>query len=490
MNTLSKPVLTKTNLLAGLQCAKQLYLKIHHPELAVQAESLIAEKGRVVEQYARKLFPDAILIQRRASSSDAFQQTRDLMADVHVSSLFEAGFESNSIKVFVDVLERMDDGWALTEIKAGTSIKDQHIDDIAIQAKVLRDAGVNVKHYTHMHLNADFVYMGDEKYEGLFVFEDVTERIIHHIDFITEHVQTSWEILKGNEPLVHIGSQCKKPHKCDFKKYCEQYDAKYPVACLPNGHVAANKLKAQGIYDIRDIPPDFLTSEKQEWVREVTVRGVAQLLPGASESLNKLAYPRYYIDFESIDYAVPKWQETWPYQHVSFQWSCHIQMPDGVLQHKAFLDTTGNDPRRMFAESLIDACGTTGPIIVFNQSYEKGRIKELANTFEDLSERLLALNERVFDLHPVVHNHYYHPAMKGSWSIKSVLPCLVPGLSYDSLDNVHNGTEAQDVYLKIVSGELEQKQMDKLRSDLLDYCRMDTFAMVEIVDKVIRYTES
>lgn len=200
--------------------------------------------------------------------------------------------------------------------------------------------------------------------------------------------------------------------------------------------------------------------------------------------LNELEYPRYFLDFECIQFAIPVWAGTRPYQQIPFQFSCHVQYENDELLHEEFLDVSGADPRRQFAETLLHSCGESGPIIVYNQSFEKRIIKELAQQFDDLAEQLLALNMRVFDLLPVVKNNYYHPDMKGSWSIKKVLPCLVPELSYEELGGVQDGTQAQQAYLKIYEGTLIPQELDKLIEDMKAYCALDTLAMVEILQRL------
>ena len=181
---------------------------------------------------------------------------------------------------------------------------------------------------------------------------------------------------------------------------------------------------------------------------------------------------------------MPVWQGTRPSQQHPFQWSCHIQKKEGTTTHKDFLDVSGNDPRRKFAETLITACGTEGPVIVYNQSFEKGIIKNLAGAYEDLSDQLLAINARVFDLLPVMKKYYYHPDMKGSWSIKNVLTCLLPELRYSDLGDVQDGLMAQSAYYEIISGKLSKEEKDSLYADMQDYCKLDTYAMLAIIDKV------
>jgi len=225
----------------------------------------------------------------------------------------------------------------------------------------------------------------------------------------------------------------------------------------------------------------MLSSDNHFRVRNVTIEGKPELLPEAGRILNELDYPRYYLDFESIQFAIPIWTGTQPYWQLPFQWSCHIQTDNGELEHEEFLDVSGNDPRRAFAEALIKTCRDNGPIIVYNQTFEKGVIKKLAEDFPDLAQPLLAMNERIFDLLKVTQKYYYHPDMRGSWSIKKVLTCLVPELKYSDLGDVQDGLQAQQSFLDIIGHKRSAAGKAKMTQDLLDYCKLDTLAMVEIV---------
>ena len=475
---------SKTKVIAGLQCEKHLHLRVHHPEWATPTESPATVTGKVVEAHARALFPGGVLVERNNPHRDPFVFTQALIDNPAIPSLFEAAIQCDDLVVFVDVLTRDGTGWILTEIKAGTSVKDKHIDDVAIQAVALQRAGISIRRYELMHIDNNFIYSGGHDYTGLFVREDITERVQAHTVFIEAQLEPFKVMLKGPQPERHLGPYCNNPYPCPYKTYCEAQDAKYPVAYLPNGWRIAQQLLAQGIYDIRDIPDDILNSETHLWVRRVTRTGRAELKPGAKQLLTKLAYPRYYLDFECIQFAIPIWEGTHPFEQLPFQFSCHIETTPNLLTHQAFLDTSGHDPRRAFAEALIAACGDTGPIIVYYQAFEKGVINALIKQFPDLAEHLQAIHARIFDLLPVLKQHYYHPNMKGSWSIKKVLPCLVPELNYAALGSVQDGIQAQAVYLDIINGNWDETEQEIRRTDLLDYCQLDTLAMVKIVEKI------
>ncbi|MEJ2181185.1 MAG: DUF2779 domain-containing protein [Gammaproteobacteria bacterium] len=474
---------SKTSIIAGLQCAKHLYLKMHHPELSTPIVSPMMTTGDVVEQHARSEFSDAAIVER-SGEQDPFKKTQALIADTSVNAIFQAALRHDGVEVYVDVLQRDGEAWSLIEIKAASGVKDHHIDDVTIQAWVALKAGLNIKNFKIMHINSGFVYQGHHDYSGLIYVEDVSERVHSHLVFIDDFIGKAHQIVAGSQPGIHIGSHCNKPYSCEFKAYCESVDARYPVSVLPNGQKVVSEMMARGIYDLRDIPVDALRSDTHLRVRNITVRGEAELDLHAAQILNELEYPRYYLDFECIQFAIPVWFGTRPYQQIPFQFSCHVERDQDNIEHEEFLDVTGLDPRRQFAKTLLTTCGDRGPVIVYNQSFEKRVIKELAEQFDDLAEALLSINTRVFDLLPIVKNHYYHPDMKGSWSIKKVLPCLVPELRYDALGEVQDGTQAQQAYLQIYGGTLTPLAQDKLIEDMRAYCALDTLAMVKIVERL------
>jgi hypothetical protein len=478
--------LTKTAILAGLQCDKRLFLMLHRPELANASQTPLAQSGIEVGMFARETFADGVLVDRFRPDAHPLAKTRALLGDPQVSAIFEAGFRYQDTEVFVDILERDGDGWNLIEVKSSSTIKEAYIDDVTVQYLVLASVGMAVNRVELMILNKDFLYHTDHGYDGLFVREDVTDRVSAHTRLLADRIEQLRRNITAIEPERHVNGHCNKPFPCEFKSYCAQQDGDYPISGLPNAAKAIQMLHANGIYDIRDIPTGMLSSEIHLRVRRATITGQAQLSDEAARMLYKLDYPRYYLDFEAINLAIPRWDNSHPNQQHPFQWSCHIQYKDGGAEHEEFLDVSGHDPRRKLAESLIAVCGTSGPVIVYNQQFEKGIIKNLSTLFTDLSDALLAINQRVFDLLPVMRKYYYHPDMKGSWSIKKVLSCLLPELRYADLGAVQDGLMAQSAYLDITAGKLSAGQTEALCTDLREYCKLDTYAMLAIVDRVCR----
>jgi len=186
------------------------------------------------------------------------------------------------------------------------------------------------------------------------------------------------------------------------------------------------------------------------------------------------------MDFETIRFAVPIWKGTRPYQQIPFQFSVHRLSPAAKVEHVSFLDLSGNDPSRSFAEALIAACGKRGPVFVYNAVFETARIKELAERFPRLKQPLLAISARAVDLLKVPEQNYYHPSQEGSWSIKKVLPAIAPDLSYDTLDGVQDGGMATDAYLEAISPLTVATRKQEISEQLLAYCKLDTTTMLRL----------
>lgn len=473
--------LSKSKILLHRQCPKRLWLQVHKPELAEvdpAAEARFRD-GNKVGDVARQLYPGGDFIDT-LNRKEALSRTA-MALETGNKPIFEAAFLHNDVLVRADLLVPEESGYRLVEVKSSTSVKNYHLEDITIQSWVMQHAGLKPNRCTVAHIDNSFVYLGDGLYQGLLKEEPVDLEIQDRIGEVSSWISSAQKTLEQCvEPDITPGDQCSDPFACDFTKYCSppETDVVFPVEILPYGKKMAEQLRAEGYRDLRDVPEEKLTNPKHIRVHRVTKSGRAELDQEAIDAVRELAYPRYYLDFETITFAVPIWAGTSPYKQIPFQWSCHIQSADAILTHAEFLDDTGSDPRRRFAESLIKTLGTDGPIIVYNAPFEGSRIKELAEAFPDLASQLLAAEGRLFDLLPLARNHYYHPAMKGSWSIKAVLPTITD-LNYLNLAISHGGM-AQDAYLKLIGKELSDAEKADLKKSLLAYCRQDTLAMVKV----------
>lgn len=476
-----KPYLSKSRLISAWQCAKKLHLEKHHPELGVVSsltESLFAT-GNEVGDIAQRLYGTEKSVEVAFDFRTMLAETRRAVARAD-APIFEATFRYEGVLIRADVMIPEADGWRVIEVKASTSVKDYHVLDCAIQDWVLRNSGINVISISLAHVDNQFVYQGDGDYDGLLLENDLTDEIRDRERDVLELVAKARDAVTGPMPLINVGAHCNKPYECQFMSYCWPTDAEYPVTGLGGSKAKLAEWVIAGCRDIRDVASEDISAELQQRIHRVTEAGEAEVIPGARETLQALPYPRYYLDFETIAPAVPIWAGTKPYAAVPVQWSCHIENEDGELEHEEFLDLSGAPPMRALAEKMIAYLGSSGPVLMYT-SYEKGVIKGLIEMFPDLEAPLQGIVNRLFDLHPVVKAHYYHPKMLGSWSIKAVLPAMVPGMNYAALLGIKEGTGASDGFLEAIKSETDPARKAELHEQLLRYCKFDTEAMVEIV---------
>lgn len=479
--------LSKSRIVAGLQCERRLWLGTYQRDAmaTTPANQAVLDTGNAVGDLARELYGPGLLIGHVENPSKALAETAEaLQAKGKRQTLFEAAFQYQDLLVRADVLKPVPGGYDLIEVKSSTSVKDYHLVDCAIQAWVIRNAGITIRRVLLAHIDTAFVYEGSDDYNGLLVTEDITADIAEFIEQVPAWIRKFQKVLRGDEPPITTGEQCSTPFECPFFEHCrsqEPQGPKYPVTILRRSATLTRALLDEGYVDLRKVPAERLTNPMHQRIRKASVTGKPFLDPAAAVQLDGLGFPRYYVDFESINFAIPRWAGTRPYQQVPFQWSCQIEQRDGSLKEHAFLDLSGDDPTRDFAESLLRTLGKRGPILVYNKAFESGRVKELADWFPNLANALLSLNERMVDLLPITREHYYHPAMMGSWSIKKVLPTIAPELDYDELDDVADGGQAQQAYLEAIHPETPVDRRSALDTALRRYCGRDTIAMVRLL---------
>lgn len=484
--------LSKSRLLSGMQCTKRLWLELYRPSLGEDSASAEARfrVGHQVGDIAQTLYDPAgtgtRIDRSKASFKAAFAETKRLLTQSN--PIFEAGFSAGGARIFADVLLPRQfqgkDGWRMIEVKSSASVKDYHRDDAAIQTYVARKAGVPLNAVSVACIDSSWVYPGGGDYRGLLKEVDLTDEAFAREAEVEGWIRESFEIARlDKEPEVHTGGHCSKPYQCPFTAYCESQEpqAEFPVRWLPRIQAKAlKKAIEEGAEDLRQLP-DELLNEQQLRVKTQTLANAAYFdAQGAAADLADCSLPAYFMDFETINLAVPIWQGTRPYQQIPFQFSVHLLTPSGKLRHREFLDLSGGDPSREFAEQLIDACGSSGPIFVYHAAFEKGRIKYLANRFPAMKDALNAITDRIVDLLPIATNRYYHPSQHGSWSIKKVLPAIAPELDYSNLDGVRDGSMAMDAFAEAVAPETGQRRRDEIRSQLLEYCARDTLAMIRM----------
>ena len=480
--------LSKSRITAWRQCPKRLWLQTYRKELLEESAQVkqAYQTGNEIGDISQGLCPDGILIEDQNNLSAAIAATRVALAAHPDRPIFEATFQHDGLLVRADVLLPTRKGYRMTEVKSSTAVKPYHVEDCAVQAWVLKQNNISLATVELAHVDTSFVYQGDGNYHGLLKSVRLDAELEALLEQVPLWVSGARSTLAGDEPCIEPGAQCDDPFECPFKAYCMRdmvipAEPEYSLDVL-SGMKATLKteLRELGFLDARKVPVHYL-NDKQAMIQHVSKSGKPKFdRQAAREEMAALPYPRYYVDFETVSPLIPRWDGTSPFStQIPFQWSCHIEHAPGQLSHEMFLDVSGNDPRRGFAESLVKSLALEGPVLVYNAAFEKGRITEMAQRFPDLESALLKINERVVDLLPMARKHYYHPAMKGSWSIKAVLPTIAPDLAYDELE-VGNGGAAQNAYSEITHRDTSQERKQQLTEGLREYCALDTLAMVRL----------
>jgi Domain of unknown function(DUF2779) len=503
------PPISKSRLLAHRQCPKSLWLQVNQPELLAESGNTQASyaAGNRLGVVAQQIFDPNAIGQTFNVMADGVQgvmvQTQTAIAETgselkYRPPLFEAGFEAAGTRAFVDVLlpvlgpAELPPRWAIVEVKSATSMKDVYLEDAAIQYFAATQAGLDLDSIYIAHVDNAWVYQGDENYDGLLTTVDVTQEIQELVLCLPQWIKKAQATLKRRKaPAVTTGAQCNSPYPCGFLAHCQSSEpaVAHPVQWLPRVQTKALRehLARPTVKEMRDVP-DELLNPQQLRVKKATVSGRAWLdAKGAALALAEHTGACYFLDFETIGDVVPRWAGTRAFEQIPFQFSLHHVGPRGGVKHADFLDTSGGDPRLALAKALVNACGTDGAVFAYNANFEGRCIADLAEHLANhrkLAKALLAIKARLIDLEPILRQHYYHPRQQGSWSLKAVLPALLPHLSYASLDGVQNGMEAQAAYLEAVDPATAPVSVHALRKQMLAYCTLDTLALVEIWRKL------
>ena len=478
--------ISKSKYMAGVQCLKRLYLLVHEPELGTgksAADFALMDQGRQVGKIAHQLFPGGVEV-RTGEPEEAIRITRELLENPDVPAIFEAAFD-DGVFVRVDILHRRQDRrWRLIEVKSSASLKVEHLEDVAIQYRVVSKSGLDVASCCLAHVNRNYVFLGGNiDARQFFRIKNLTRKVEVLQPKLTFQLRSELRVLAmPKAPDLPTGPHCTYPVTCEFFDLCNPPRPPDHVGFLPRIHAnAVEELKEMGVESIRDIPDDFDLTEIQRRACASTKTGEPYLGSELSNELSGLKYPLYFMDFETVNPAIPRFSGMRPYDQLPFQWSVHVQrQPKAELEHYEFLAPDARDPRREFITSLCDVLAQRGSILVYS-GFESQRLADLAAWLPEHGERIKQIQARLFDLLPVVRKHVYHPAFAGSYSLKAVLPALVPEMTYDGME-VGNGQDAGLAWESLIRATGDQAESDRLRKALLDYCGQDTLALLRLFE--------
>lgn len=484
-------LLSKSSFIKGLQCEKHLYLyKYHYKEMDEPSEmqKAIFKRGTNVGELAQQLFPggEVAAYGDPPNYEKALKKTEDLIKN-EAKIIYEASFMFNEVLSIADIVVREKDHWNVYEVKSSTSISETYINDAALQYYVISNLGIKVKDFSIVFINNQYIRKGDLILEELFKIESVLELILPMQESVKENVKRFKNILlKKQIPDINIGEQCYNPYICGFYNYCRKHIPEDSIFDFSGMHLSKKyELYRDGIIRFEDIPDDYPLNKNNKLQLEAYNSGETFIHKAGIENfLSELNYPLYFMDFETFQPAVPLFDNSKPYQQIPFQYSIHLKEKKvSKLKHFEFLAEPGEDPRKKFVEKLLDVTKGKGNVIVYNKAFETTRLKEISRDFPEYAKEIDKLTARINDLMiPFQRKYYYMPEMKGSYSIKAVLPALVPELSYDNLE-INEGGLASIEY-ESMQTETDLMFIAEIKQQLLEYCKLDTLAMVRILEKL------
>ncbi len=482
--------LSKTDYILYRECPKNVWLKNYKPEVynaseLSEFEKAIIETGNEVELVARQLFPTGVLIEGRDEEA---QEKTQFLLEKKEKVIFQPIFVKDEFLAAVDILELQDDGsYAIYEVKSTTDVdKKTHYHDLAFQVNLLEKFGLKIKSAHVIHLNPEYIRGGEVSINKLFLTADVTEEV----ENIKEGVMTEMEVAlkylseeeepKGFCACVYKG----RSNHCATFTYSNPGIPEYGVHDI--SRIGSSKLTLQelvdvNIFELKDVPSHIKLSLPQK--NQIEAHVFDRILVEKhkiQEELGALTLPLYFLDYETFPAAIPRFNGFSPYQQIPFQYSLFVlDSPDAKPRHFEFIFTENADPSRDFLQSLQKNIGTAGSIIVWNKRFECKINEELAQRNPDYKLFIEEVNKRVYDLMDIFGKQYYvHKGFKGRISIKNVLPVLVPKLSYKTLVIQEGGTASQK-WNELHSG-IGEDARQKIISDLKEYCKLDTRAMVAI----------
>ncbi|EAL8538916.1 DUF2779 domain-containing protein [Campylobacter jejuni] len=491
--------LSKSKYTKGIQCAKSLWLNTYKNEvLSTPNENALAKfsTGNKIGELAYKLFLSGIKIKFENSSFDEkCEQTRQLLKN-NQEVIYEATFCYNDILVMIDILQNTKEGLIINEVKSSTSLKNIYTDDCSLQYYVLSNLNYKIKQVNLIYLNNEYIREDFLDINKLFIINDITKEVLLYQEQVKENLKYFEEILnKKEEPNIDIGTHCFNPYECEGYEYCWN---KQRNLCENENIFNISRLNTnkkfefyyKNIIDLKDIKDLSNFNENQQIQIKASLNQEIYInKDNIKKFLDTLNYPIYHLDFETFMQAVPEFKGIKPYMQIPFQYSLHIDHKD-KLEHKEFLSECGVDPRYELAKKLINDIPKDVCVLAYNASFEKGVIRNLAITYPELSEYLLNIEKNIKDLMlPFQNKDYYHYKMQGSYSIKKVLPALIPDMekAYKDLELIHNGNEAMQSFELMQN--MDQNTQVKYRKALLEYCKLDTLAMVKILKHLEEITK-
>ena len=474
-----------------------LWIKKHAKHLLPPIDEALQARfneGHAFEPFVEALYPNLVRLEFNSYAEylampDKTKEAWDCGAEV----VSQGRYESDFVTCISDILKREGDAFILTEIKSSSSAKKEHELDLAFQKVVLEGAGYPIKRCEVAHVNSSYVRKGEISPIELVGFTDITDEVNALIDGTKSRIEKAVRVAQANDMPDPSPEQARLKSYNDWLGVRKKISPPLPdnsIHFLPNMDAETSyKLMKDGVATVDEIKDwTVLKPSTQKYLAAKAEGKRVVDKDKLSAFMSEIIYPIYYFDYEASQSLLPPWDGTRPYQQVPFQYSLHIlREPDGELEHREYLHRDISNPMPSLINSLMKNAGDEGSIIVWYESYEKSRNNEMAEIYPEAARFLKDFNHRIIDLmKPFSQNMVRDKAFLGSSSIKKVLPALIPDLNYDDL-GIQEGETAARRWKEVTLGDVSHGKREKVYSDLVEYCKLDTLAMVRIHRELVKF---
>ncbi|MFY8077809.1 MAG: DUF2779 domain-containing protein [Flavobacteriales bacterium] len=484
--------ISKSKFVAGLSCEKRLFLEVNNPELKTPLSANQEAKfaiGHRIGALSQERFPGGVNAEpeNKRDFQSWIESTRNFIGKGE-SVIYEAAFSYEGSFCALDILLNQNGNLTAIEVKSGGSKTDTYVKDAAFQYFVMSQSGYTPDRFYLLLINGDYIRQTSLDVHQLFKTVDITEEVLALQNFVANNLANFQAMLGANIlPEMDIGPHCSEPYDCPFYGHCSSHlPAENPITDLIGSSKKVWQLYNQGVMSIEDIPENFELSKSQHSQVNGVKNGADVLRREPIRNfLEDVTYPLHFFDFETLWLAIPLAEGIRPYGHLSFQYSMHIMLENGELEHREYLANPdlilqGVNTEYDLIQQMKKDFASEGSVIAFNKSFEETRIRDMIKRFPQESDFLNGLLSRFVDLMSIFRSLdiYYLPAMKGSYSIKYVLPAIDPACSYSDLE-IGNGGDASSIFASKAAGNFEG-DWSSTREALLKYCERDTYGMVVI----------
>ena len=475
--------------MSGLQCHKKLWFDSHDP---IRADSFIFHIGNRFGAFARIHYGAGVNLDNVKNPLEAVEATMRALADPATAIIYEAAFLFQDTLIRADVLQRVANGWIMIEVKSSTRLKPEHIKDAAIQAYVIQACGLALGATKIAHINNSFDYKGDGLYAGLITEVDITAAVTDTLAEVPAWLATLLPLTaqEAPVPIVAMGTQCREPHACDYAQRCTMGHpvTEFPVTLLPRvGKALAATWAEQGITDLRDLAPAHLATPQWQMIQACHLNNVTWISQALQARLKSFAWPRFFLDFETIQQGVPLIAHSRPYQAIPFQWSVHRwDTPEQILTRDSgmgFLEYDAAGMDRRCLTTLLETLGQAGPVFAHNAPTEIAALRTLVARpgCDDLAPAVEDVIARIVDTLGMVRDGFYAPGLQGSYSLKQLVKVIPTTVDYANSTALSGGGDAQLAWFHCTDDATLQEEKALWTSRLKNYCAQDTLALYDLL---------